>query len=51
MIRLEWTEPAVADLENIQEYIARDSSKYADAVVERLILSVSSFSCFQQVDG
>jgi plasmid stabilization system protein ParE len=25
MTRLEWTEPAVADLENIQAYIARDS--------------------------
>ena len=46
MTRLEWTEPAVADLENIQEYIARDSSEYADAVVERLILSVEQLQLF-----
>jgi plasmid stabilization system protein ParE len=26
MTRLEWTEPAVADLENIQDYIAKDST-------------------------
>jgi plasmid stabilization system protein ParE len=38
MTRLEWTDPAVADLEHIQDYIARDSVEYADALVERLIL-------------
>jgi plasmid stabilization system protein ParE len=26
MTRLEWTDPAVADLENIQDYIARNST-------------------------
>ena len=46
MTRLEWTEPAVADLENIQDYIARDSSEYADAIVERLILSVEQLLPF-----
>ena len=46
MTRLEWTEPAVADLENIQDYIARDSSEYANAVVERLILSVEQLQLF-----
>lgn len=46
MIRLEWTEPAVADLENIQDYIARDSAEYADAVIERLILSVDQLESF-----
>ena len=46
MTRLEWTEPAVSDLENIQDYIARDSSEYADAVVERLILSVEQLQLF-----
>ena len=40
MTSLEWTDPAVADLENIHDYIARDSSDYADAVIERLILGV-----------
>ena len=37
MTRLEWTEPAVADLKNIQDYIARDSAEYADALIERLM--------------
>lgn len=43
MTRIEWTDPAVADLERIHDYIARDSVDYADALVERLILSVGSF--------
>jgi plasmid stabilization system protein ParE len=33
MTRLEWTEPAVADLENIQNYIEKDSVEYADALL------------------
>lgn len=48
MTRLEWTEPAVADLENIQDYIARDSAEYADAVIERLILSVGQLESFPE---
>ncbi|MDZ4853491.1 MAG: type II toxin-antitoxin system RelE/ParE family toxin [Nitrospirota bacterium] len=48
MTRLEWTEPAVADLENIQSYIARDSAEYADAIVERLILSVDQLESFPE---
>ena len=39
MTRLEWTDPAVADLENVRDYIARDSAHYANAVIERLILT------------
>jgi toxin ParE1/3/4 len=46
MTRIEWTEPAVADLENIQDYIARDSAEYAEAIVERLILSVDQLEAF-----
>lgn len=46
MTRIEWTEPAVADLENIQDYIARDSAEYAEAIVERLILSVDQLETF-----
>ena len=48
MTRLEWTDPAVADLENIQAYIARDSAEYADAVIERLILSVDQLESFPE---
>jgi toxin ParE1/3/4 len=48
MIRLEWTDPAIADLENIQDYLAKDSVEYADAVVERLILSVERLESFPE---
>jgi plasmid stabilization system protein ParE len=51
MTRLEWTEPAVADLENIQDYIARDSAEYADALIERLILSVDRLESFPEAVG
>lgn len=46
MTRLEWTEPAVSDLDNIHAYIARDSAEYADAFVERLILSAERLESF-----
>ena len=48
MIRIEWTEPAVSDLENIHDYIARDSAEYADAVVEHLVLSVDRLASFPE---
>ena len=51
MTRLEWTEPAVADLENIQDYIARDSAEYADALIQRLILSVDQLNRFRKAAG
>ena len=35
--RLVWTEQAVADLEGIREFIARDSPRYAEIVVLRLV--------------
>lgn len=46
MTRIEWTDPAVADLENIQDYIARDSPEYAESLIERLILSVDQLATF-----
>lgn len=46
MIRVEWTEPAVSDLENIQTYIANDSIEYARAFVERLVLAVDRLEAF-----
>lgn len=49
MTRIEWTVPAVSDLENIQDYIARDSAEYADAVVERLVLSVDRLASFPEI--
>lgn len=46
MIRIEWTEPAVSDLDNIHDYIARDSAEYADAFAERLIMSAERLRSF-----
>ena len=48
MIRLEWSDPAVADLENIHDYLARDSTEYADAVIEQLIVSVERLKAFPE---
>lgn len=48
MTRIEWTAPAIADLENIHDYIARDSTEYADALVERLILSGDQLESFPE---
>ena len=37
-MKLRWTESAQSDLLGIQSYIARDSSAYADAVIDRIII-------------
>jgi len=36
MGRVVWTDPAIADLEDIMDYIARDSPRYALRVGERI---------------
>jgi toxin ParE1/3/4 len=36
MGRIVWSDPAIADLEEIMDYIARDSPRYALAVGERI---------------
>jgi len=46
MTRLEWTDPAVTDLENIHDYLARDSPEYANALIARLIQSVERLKPF-----
>lgn len=45
-MRLVWTDPAVEDLQGIVDYIARDSSFYADAVAERIVLAVERLVSF-----
>jgi addiction module RelE/StbE family toxin len=39
-MRIEWTEPAIADLSAIRDYIARDSEYYALQFVGRIIEAV-----------
>lgn len=36
MVRVDWSEPAVTDLRQIHDYIARDSRHFARAAVERI---------------
>jgi len=40
MAKVVWTDSAIEDLNEIGEYIANDSERYAQLVVERLFLSV-----------
>lgn len=48
MTRLEWTNPAVADLENIHDYLSRDSSNYADTVIERILQTAERLEAFPE---
>jgi len=40
MVEVKWTEQAVLDIENIAEYIAKDSQKYAEIRVKRFFAAV-----------
>lgn len=44
-----WSEPAVADLLAIHDYIARDSPRYAQRFAERLIAAVQPLESFPQL--
>ena len=43
-MNIQWTEPAVIDLESIRDYIARDSEYYASEFVERIIGAVEKLN-------
>ena len=45
-MRIEWTDPALADLAAIRNYIARDSERYAYQFVERIIVAVEKLLDF-----
>jgi toxin ParE1/3/4 len=44
-----WSEPAVADLVAIHDYIARDSPHYARRFVEKLIAAAEPLESFPQL--
>lgn len=46
---IEWTEPAVADLGSIREYIGRDSEYYAARFIERIIEAVERLEFFPEM--
>lgn len=37
MVQIIWIKQAIIDLNNISEYIAKDSEKYADITVDRIV--------------
>ena len=36
-MKIEWTEPAEADLREIHDYIARDVPYFAEQIIDRII--------------
>jgi len=48
-MKLEWTEPAIADLENIRDYIRKDSEYYAARFVEKIIEAVEKLINFPKM--
>jgi len=40
MVKIVWTEQAIQDLNDLAEYIANDSQRYAELTVEKLFYSV-----------
>jgi toxin ParE1/3/4 len=45
-MKLEWTEPALLDIENIRDYIARDSEYYATRFITRIIEAAETLPQF-----
>ena len=46
MVEVIWTEPALIDLRNIFEYIARDSLTYAEKLVNRVVVAAKRLEQF-----
>lgn len=46
MVRVDWAQPALDDLHEIYEFIARDSPRYAQLTVERITAVASRLSTF-----
>lgn len=45
-MRIKWSEPALVDLEEIRDYIAKDSEYYATRLVEKIIQAVEALERF-----
>lgn len=48
-MRIEWSEPAVLDLEGIKEFIERDSEYYAIEFTSRIIEMIEKLSAFSNL--
>ena len=45
-MKIQWTEPAVSDMEMVRDYIAKDSESYALRFVERVFEILERISVF-----
>ena len=48
-MRIEWTDPAIADLAAIRDYIARDSEHYAVQFIGKIIDAVEKLESFPEM--
>ncbi len=48
-MRINWTEPAILDLESIRDYIARDAEYYATQFVKKIIEAVENLKKFPMI--
>jgi toxin ParE1/3/4 len=46
MVKIIWTDSAIQDLDDIGNYIAKDSPRYAEVTIERLFYSVDILENF-----
>jgi addiction module RelE/StbE family toxin len=49
VVRVVWAEPAIADLEEVYGFIARDSRKYARLTIERITSVVQRLADFPEL--
>jgi len=48
-MKIEWTEPAILDLDGIRNYIARDSEYYASRFVGKIVEAVEKLEEFPEI--
>jgi len=48
-MKIEWTQPALLDLESIRDYIRRDSEYYAARFTEKIIEAVEGLENFPEM--
>ncbi len=49
MVKVVWSDSAVADLESVVEYIAQDSEHYAAAFAEKVLETVEKLGAFPRI--
>jgi plasmid stabilization system protein ParE len=49
MVRVDWAQPALDDLWEIHEFIARDSRRYAQLTIEQIVEAAGRLARFPQL--